>query len=114
MYISSHGGVASGMEMDEEDSDFDDSPVVPKLRTYKEAINALEDVCQFLEYKGHWSETLSIGSSINCIVHLLTQDKPHFMNTHVFHSVTSVNLRLNYNPPMLYYFCFMHKYMYVH
>ena len=29
--------------MDEEDSDFDDSQ---KLRTYKEAINALEDVCQ--------------------------------------------------------------------
>ena len=53
--------------MDEEDSDFDDSPVFPKLRTYKEAVN---DVCQFLERKGHGSETLLIGSSIDCIVHL--------------------------------------------
>ena len=58
--------ITSGMEMDEEDSDYDDSP---KLRTYKEAINnALEDVCQFLENKGHGSEALSISSSIDCIM----------------------------------------------
>ena len=60
----------SGVEMNEEDGDLDESPVVPKLRTYKEAINALEDVSQFLEHKGHGSEALLIGSSIDRIVHL--------------------------------------------
>ena len=38
-------------EMDEEDDEFDDSPVIPKLKTYKEAINSLEDVCQFWRTK---------------------------------------------------------------
>jgi len=27
----------------DEDDEFDDSPVIPKLKTYKEAINSLED-----------------------------------------------------------------------
>ena len=43
----------ASQEMDEEDDEYDDGPVVPKLKTYKEAINSLEDVCQFLEHKGH-------------------------------------------------------------
>ena len=43
----------ASQEMDEEDDEFDDSPVIPKLKAYKEAINSLEDVCQFLEHKGH-------------------------------------------------------------
>ena len=42
----------ASQEMDE-DVEFDDSPVIPKLKTYKEAINSLEDVCQSLEHKGH-------------------------------------------------------------
>ena len=57
-------------EMDEEDDEFDDGPVVPKLKTYKEAINSLEDVCQFLEHKGHGIVALFIGSSIDHIVAL--------------------------------------------
>jgi len=60
--------------MDEEDDEFDDSPVIPKLKTYKEAINSLEDVCQFLEHKGHGIEALSIGSSITHIVALNTSN----------------------------------------
>jgi len=63
----------ASQEMDEDD-EFDDSPVIPKLKTYKEAINSLEDVCQFLEHKGHGIEALSIGSSINHIVALKTSN----------------------------------------
>ena len=59
----------ASQEMDEDD-EYDDGPVVPKLKTYKEAINSLEDVCQFLEHKGHGIEALSIGSSIDHIVAL--------------------------------------------
>ena len=59
----------ASQEVDEDD-EFDDGPVVPKLKTYKEAINSLEDVCQFLEHKGHGIEALSIGLSIDHIVAL--------------------------------------------
>ena len=55
----------ASQEMDEEDDEFDDGP---QLKTYKEAINSLKDVCQFLEHKGHEIEALSIGSSIDHIV----------------------------------------------
>jgi len=41
----------ASQEMDEEDDEFDDSPVIPNLKTYKEAINSLEDVCQFWSTK---------------------------------------------------------------
>ena len=63
----------ASQDMDEDD-DFDDDPVVPKLKTYKEAINSLEDVCQFLEHKGHGIEALSIASSIDRVVSLKTSD----------------------------------------
>jgi len=35
----------ASQKMDKDD-EYDDSPVIPKLKTYKEAINSLEDVCQ--------------------------------------------------------------------
>ena len=54
----------------EEDDELDDDPVLPKLKTYNEAINFLEVVCQFLEHKGHGVEALSIGSSIDCLIAL--------------------------------------------
>lgn len=41
-----------------------------KLKTYKEAIIALEEVSRFLECKGHGDEALSIGSTIDKIVNL--------------------------------------------
>ena len=59
----------ASQEKDEDDK-IEDGPVVPRLKTYKEAINSLEDVCQFLEHRGHGIEALSIGSSIDRIVAL--------------------------------------------
>ena len=68
-------GEAEDASLDlDEDNNFDDDPVVPKLKTYKEAINSLEDVCQFLEHKGHGMEALSIASSIDHIVSLKTSN----------------------------------------
>ena len=55
--------------MDEEDDEFDDDPVVPKFKTYKEAINSLMSA-NFFEHNGHGIEALSIGSSIDHIVAL--------------------------------------------
>ena len=34
-----------------EDDELDDGPLLPKLKTYNEAINSLEDVCQFWNIK---------------------------------------------------------------
>ena len=59
----------ASQEIDEDD-EFDDGPVGPRLKSYKEAINSLEDVCQFLEHRGHGIKALSIGSSIDHIVAL--------------------------------------------
>ena len=56
-------------DSDDEDSADQEEPI-PKLKTYKEAITALEDVSQFLEYKGHGDEALSVGSIIDRIVNL--------------------------------------------
>ena len=36
--------------------------VVPKIKSYKEAIVALEDVVLFLKYKGNTKEAMSLGS----------------------------------------------------
>ena len=71
--------------MDEEDDEFDDSPVIPKLKTYKEAINSLEDICQFLEHKGHEIEALSIGLSID---HYCCSKKFKLMTSHLYEYVT--------------------------
>ena len=68
-------GEAEDASLDlDEDDDFNDDPVVPKLKTYKEAINSLEDISQFLELKGHGIEVLSIASSIDRIVSLKTSN----------------------------------------
>ena len=53
-----------GQDEDEEDSDCemeDDSAgqdVVPRIKSYKEAIMALEDVAQFLQHKGNPEEDM--------------------------------------------------------
>ncbi len=56
---------------DEEDDDGEDEtsapsppPPSPKLKTYKEAINVLEDVSHFLEQRGHTKETIELGTTI--------------------------------------------------
>ena len=60
----------ASQETNEEEELDDDGPVLPKLKTYKEAINSLEDVYHFLEDKGHTIEALSIGASIDQLVAL--------------------------------------------
>ena len=60
-------------EENEEDSDceteYDNAgqDVAPKIKTYKEAIVALEDVVQFLQHKGNTEEALSLGATIDGI-----------------------------------------------
>ena len=54
----------------EDDATVDQEPPLPRLKTYKEAITALEDVSYFLEYKGHGDEALSISSNVDKIVNL--------------------------------------------
>ena len=62
-----------GQDEDEKDSNCemeDDSAgqeVVPRIKSYKEAIMALEDVAQFLQHKGNTEETMSLGSTIDAI-----------------------------------------------
>ena len=55
---------------DEDDATVDQEPPLPRLKTYKEAITALEDVSYFLEYKGHGEEALSVSSNVDKIVNL--------------------------------------------
>ena len=64
-----------GQKEDEEDSDceIDDdsanqmSEVLLKIKSYKEAMVALEDVVLFLHHKGDTEETMSLGSTIDAI-----------------------------------------------
>ncbi len=74
------------MEVDDEEDECDEAAiVVPKLKTYKEIINVLEDVSQFLEFKGHTGEALSVGSFIDRIAVIATvqQNKLHLINTFI-------------------------------
>ena len=59
-------------QSEDEDSDYemeDDSAGqdVPRIKSYKEAIMALEDVAQFLQHKGNTEEAMSLGSTIDAI-----------------------------------------------
>jgi len=64
-----------GQDEDEEDSNCgmeDDSAsqdVMPRIKSYKEAIMALEDVAQFLhcQHKGNTEEATNLGSTIDAI-----------------------------------------------
>ena len=42
----------------------------PKLRSYKEAIIALEDVSHFLLYKGHVDEAVRVGTATDAVSQL--------------------------------------------
>ena len=59
----------SARKSDDED-DTADQEEPSKLKSYKEAIVALEEVSRFLELKGHGDEVLSIDSTIDRIVNL--------------------------------------------
>ena len=60
-----------GTDSDDEDDTAADQQEPLKLKSYKEAVIALEEVSQFLEYKGHGDEALSMhGYTIDRIVNL--------------------------------------------
>ena len=59
----------------DQDDDSADSSVMsfeapPKLRSYKEAILALEDVSHFLLYKGHVDEAVHVGATTDVVSQL--------------------------------------------
>ena len=59
-----------GQEEDdsEEDSDCEteaEQDVVPKIKSYKEAIENLEDIVLFLQHKGNTKEAMSLGTTID-------------------------------------------------
>ena len=60
--------VASRDSDDEDDTADQEEPA--KLKSYKEAVVALEEVSQFLKFIGHGDEVLSIGSTTDRIVNL--------------------------------------------
>ena len=57
-------------EPEEEDREEEEQQPVPKLKTFKEAISALEDVQSFLEDRGHIGEAAAIGSAVDSVVSL--------------------------------------------
>ena len=64
-------GEANEIEDDDTDSDTEPSfPPPPKIKSYKEAIIALEDVSHYLEALGHTREVMEIGTAIDKIVNL--------------------------------------------
>ena len=56
----------------EEDEEMNDDPPPMRVQTYKEAIQALEDVQQFLQSRGHTKEAMDIGSTVDTVVHNYT------------------------------------------
>ena len=54
----------SDNEEQEEQEDMDDNPP-PKVKTYKEANEFLEEVQRFLETRGHVKEALTVGSVVD-------------------------------------------------
>ena len=55
---------------DEEDELYDLEPPPPKIKTYQEAVSAMEDVQMFLDSKGHNELATKLGSQVNSIVSL--------------------------------------------
>ena len=55
---------------DDDDESFDMEPPPLKLKTYQEAISALEDVQSFLDTKGHNALATNLGIQINSMIDL--------------------------------------------
>lgn len=49
----------------EDEDEMDVEPPPPKLHNFKEAIQSLEDIQQFLESRGYMEEALRIGSAVD-------------------------------------------------
>ena len=68
----------------EEDREEEQQQPVPKLKTFKEAISALEDVQSFLEDRGHIGEAAAIGSAVDSVVSLhISSMKQKTLQDHV-------------------------------
>ena len=79
-------------ESDEED-DSDDQEELPKLKSYKEAVLALEDVSKFLVFKGHGEEAIYIGQTIDRIVNIKHQSRRQTtLHTNSFTNFTTLRL----------------------
>ena len=79
----------AGRESDDED-DTADQEEPPKLKSYKEAVVALEEVSRFLEFKGHGDEVLSIGNLHNWqVCESKTCISKTDNTTWLFHSLTN-------------------------
>ena len=56
--------------IDESDSETPGEELPPKITSYSEAIDSIENVQQFLESRGHVQESLSFGSWIDTVASL--------------------------------------------
>ena len=56
--------------MDNHEDRIDDPPPVPKIKSYKEAIQSLEDIQDFLERRGCIEEAMGIASKVDMIANL--------------------------------------------
>ena len=55
---------------DQEDDSYDLEPPSPKIKTYKEAVSAIEDIQAFLDFKGHNELSTKLGTHINSVISL--------------------------------------------
>ena len=55
---------------DQEDDSYDFEPPSLRIKTYKEAVSAIEDIQAFLNFKGHNELSTKLGTHINSIVSL--------------------------------------------
>ena len=55
-------------EQDESEDGMEDTQVLPKLKSFREAIQSLEDVRYFLQSRGWTSEAISTGTMIDNLV----------------------------------------------
>ena len=55
---------------DEKDDLYDREPASPKFKSYKEAISAIVDIQEFLDFKGHNELSTKFGTDINSIASL--------------------------------------------
>ena len=70
------GSDSSQQEEGDEEIDVENDnngDAAPKMRSYKKAITALEEVSRFLEYGEHGQESLHVGSVIDSIATLRNQ-----------------------------------------
>ena len=55
-------------EQDESEDDMEDTQVLPKLRSFRKAIQCLKDVRCFLQSRGCTSEAISTGTMVDNLV----------------------------------------------